>query len=87
MEGMSNRRLMELAVRGLETERERVEKEIAQLRAQLGQGKPAVKAAAKKPTKRKGRKMSAAAKKAVSERMKAWWAKRKRPAKKAAKKE
>lgn len=81
-----DQRLLELALKGLQAERTRIDEEIAGLRAQLGEGGGAVrrkktrrKAAGKKTARKRGRrKMSSAQKKLISEKMKAAWARRKR---------
>lgn len=74
---MDNRRLLELAIEGLEAQRDRIEAELAQLRSQTGSGKVRQTAPAAVAGKR-GRKRTAAQKKAHSERMKAIWAARKK---------
>ena len=67
------------ALRQLETEKRRIDCEITAVRAALealgdkGRGTPASSTRAKA----RGRRMSAAARRAVSQRMKAYWAKRK----------
>ena len=73
---MNDRRLLELAIVGLEAQRDRVEQELAQLRSRVG-GRSATTGAGKKGPRR-GRKRTAAEKRAHSERMKAIWAARKR---------
>jgi hypothetical protein len=68
------------ALRQLETEKQRIDREIAAVRAALdalgdtGRGTPASSARAKVTRRRR---MSAAARRAVSQGMKAYWAKRK----------
>jgi hypothetical protein len=82
----TDRRLLELALKGLQAERTHIDEEIAGLRAQLGEGDGPVrrkktrrKAAGKKTAKKRGRKkMSSAQKKLISEKMRAAWARRKR---------
>ena len=85
---MANR-LIELAIEALETQRSAIDKEITALRAGFragiralqSRGKPASRKAKKRsPGKQsqKKRGMSAAAKKAQSLRMKAYWAKRRK---------
>jgi hypothetical protein len=59
-------RLLELALKGLEAERATVNNEIREIKAQLGQGRSTT-AQKKAPTKRR---MSAAARKRISEGMK-----------------
>jgi predicted nucleic acid-binding Zn-ribbon protein len=73
---MNDRRLLELAISGLEAQRDRIEEELAQLRRRAGGGSKSVTSA--KKGRRRGRKRTAAEKKAHSERMKAIWAARKR---------
>ena len=58
----------------LESERDRVARQIQAVRSALG-GTPGEPAAVRSPARRR-RRMSAAARKAVSRRMKAYWAKR-----------
>lgn len=71
------------ALRQLETERDRVDRQVGAIRAALGSDNAAPKAS------RRRRTMSGATRRAVSRRMKAYWAKRKaakQPKLKAAKK-
>lgn len=69
------------ALKQLEAERNRIDRQIAALKTALGEsvggrrGRPPGRKAAK--SRRPRKKMSAAQKKAVSQRMKAYWAKRK----------
>src|SRR5262245_39221910 len=80
-----NQRLLELALKGLETEREKIDHEIAQLQNQLHVDRSARALTARQPTSattvkhasppRRGP-MSAAQKKAISETMKQRWAQR-----------
>jgi hypothetical protein len=80
---LMNQRLLELALKGLETEREKIDEEIAQLQNQLHVGTSVL--TARQPTSattvktgsppRRGP-MSAAQRKAVSETMKQRWAER-----------
>lgn len=88
-----DRRILELALKGLEAERDVIVSEIAELRAKLavrvatGKRKRATKAIRKQVTKnvqqgitsakKRARKMSAAQRKALSQKMKAAWARRK----------
>jgi hypothetical protein len=66
----------------LEDERNRIDRQIAALRTALGisvggrRGRPRGSKATKKVVRRRRKGMSAAARKAVSQRMKAYWAKR-----------
>ena len=72
---MKTSRLWELALKGLEAERERIDMEIAQVRSRLSGSTKST--AAVVVTKRQGRrKMSAAARRRISEAMKARWAAR-----------
>jgi len=77
---MKDQRLLELAISGLEAQRDRIEDELDQLRGRLkGTGKATPSPA---PAKKSGRKVrSAAQKKAHSERMKKIWADRKKATK------
>jgi hypothetical protein len=81
---VKDERILELALKGLEAERDRIVYEIAELRARLG-GRVA-KARRNRATrkvkkrvataKKRTRKMTAAQRKAISDRMKAAWARR-----------
>jgi len=85
----TDRRLLELALKGLVAERDRIAYEITELRARLGgrlavgKRRRAIKALRQEITgkparKRSGRKkMSASQRKLISERMKQAWARRK----------
>jgi len=64
---MQNTRLVQLAIKGLEAERARIEDELQALRKQAGRGGGSD---ALTPSGRPRRKMSAAAKKKISEAMK-----------------
>ena len=78
---MQTSRLWELALKGLEAERERIDMEIAQVRSQLSGSTKSTAGAV--VTKRQGRrKMSAAARRRISEAMKARWAARMKAASK-----
>ena len=70
-------RLLTLALERLQSERARIDSEIGEIQAQLKTG---IGPASQKPTrrKRKRRSMTAKQRKAISERMKASWAKRKK---------
>ncbi len=74
---VDRRRLLELAAARLEAERQRINQELAEISAELEPAKPAPKA---KPEKRKRRspKLSAKERKARSERMKKYWAERRK---------
>ena len=85
---VSRRRLLELAAEGLEAERKRIDEEIAAIKAELGLEKstPKTKIRTKTPPrKRRSRKLSAKERKAVSDRMKKYWAERKKKEKQQAK--
>ncbi len=78
---MNRRRLLELAAERLEAERPRIAEELAAIKAELGLEKstPKTKTKTKTPTpKRRSRKLSAKERKAVSDRMKKYWAERKK---------
>jgi hypothetical protein len=79
----TNKRLLELALKGLESERERIDEEIADIRKSLGspaeRSGPAA-ASAGRPTR--GRRLSAAYRRKISEGMKRRWAARKAAASK-----
>ncbi len=85
---VNRRRLLELAAERLEAERPRIAEELAAIKAELGLEKstPKTKTKTKTPTpKRKTRKLSAKERKAVSDRMKKYWAERKKKEKQQAK--
>ncbi len=76
---VNRRRLLELAAERLEVERKRIDEELAGIRAELGLEKSTPKTKTKTPTpKRRSRKLSAKERKAVSDRMKKYWAERKK---------
>src|SRR6266545_7134865 len=78
--GLGGERLRELARGGAETALKQLRAEIIAIERtfpELAEGRAAVRRSLKKAGKR-GRKMSAAAKKAVSVRMKKYWAERRR---------
>ena len=78
---LDRRRLLELAAEKLEVERLRIDEEIAAIKAELGLEKstPKTKIRTKTPTrKRRSRTLSAKERKAVSDRMKKYWAERKK---------
>ena len=87
---LKGRRILELALKGLEAERDVIASEISELRAKLGgkiatrRRRRATKAIQKEVTKAvrqkvaSARKMSAAQRKAISQKMKAVWARRKK---------
>ena len=74
---ISKERLLKLALERLQSERARIDSEIGEIQAQLKTG---IGPASQKTTrrKRKQRSMTAEQRKAISERMKKSWAKRKR---------
>ena len=76
----STKRLLELAIKGLEVDRERLDEELLQLRQQLNaaQGTHQVRRTATKMAAPRRRKMSAAAKKQISKRMREIWAQRRK---------
>jgi ribosomal protein L12E/L44/L45/RPP1/RPP2 len=82
---IKDNRLIELALEALEEKRRGIDEEISQIRSRLGSGGKAKAAAATSATsapkngRKKGkRKMTAAQKKLVSDRMKKYWADRKK---------
>ncbi len=87
---LNRRRLLELAAERLEADKQRLDEEIAEIRAELESEKVAptreTKTKTKTPTpKRRSRKLSAKERKAVSDRMKKYWAERKQKEKQQAK--
>jgi len=85
---INRRRLLELAAEGLEAEKQRIDAEIAEIRAELESEKttPKIKAGTKPPPRKRTRlKLSAKERKAVSDRMKKYWAERKKKEKQKAK--
>jgi hypothetical protein len=73
----TDRRILELALKGLEAERARINTELAEILARLGRSA----ATSKKVTRKKRRrKMSTAQRQAISKKMKAAWARRKEAA-------
>ena len=78
---INRRRLLELAAERLEAEKQRIDEEIAEIRAELESEKstPKSKTETKTPKpKRRGRNLSAKERKAVSDRMKKYWAERRK---------
>ena len=78
---LNRRRLLELAAERLEAERQRIEEDLAEIRAELESEKttPKTQTKTKTPTpKSRSRKLSAKERKAVSDRMKKYWAERKK---------
>ncbi len=85
---VNRRRLLELAAERLEAERQRIGEVLAEIRAELEseKSKTKTKTKTKTPTpKRRSRKLSAKERKAVSARMKKYWAERKKKEKQGAK--
>jgi hypothetical protein len=81
----TNRRLLELALKGLEAERERIDGEISDIRRALGASagrQEQTSANATRRRSRRGRTLSAAYKRKISEGMKRRWAARKAAASK-----
>ena len=74
---VNRRRLLELATERLEAERKRIDEELAEIRAELKVEKTRSKTKTKS-RKRKTPKLSAKERKAVSDRMKKYWAERKK---------
>jgi hypothetical protein len=75
---MDDTRLVELAIAGLEAQRARIEEELAQLRGRVDGGSEEEEAPVSGKKKRGRRPMSPAAKKALSARMKKYWAARRK---------
>jgi hypothetical protein len=73
---MKDERLLELAISGLEAQRKRIEEELAQLTARVRGVAQVLTGVVAPATKTKRRKMSAAKRKALSEKMKKSWAAR-----------
>ncbi len=80
---VNKNRLLQLALAGLEAERRRIDTEIAEIKAAL-KPEPAPPKAA--PAKRKRPRLTAKERKIRSDRMKKYWADRKKKEKQAAKK-
>jgi hypothetical protein len=79
----NTKRLLELAIKGLEVERERIDQELVQLRQQLSGTKGTNQlrpTASKMRAPRKQREMSASARKQISKRMREVWAERRKAA-------
>ena len=78
---VNRRRLLELAAERLEAERLRIDEELVEVQAELESEKstPRTKTKTKTPTrKRRSRKLSATERKVISDRMKKYWAERKK---------
>ncbi len=87
---VNRRRLLELAAERLEAERQRIDEEIAEIRAELESEKSTPKTKTKTKTKtptpkRRSRKLSAKERKVISDRMKKYWVERKKKEKEKAK--
>jgi hypothetical protein len=74
---MHNTRLVELAISGLEAQRARIDEELAQLRGRVGTTDEANDEPAA-PAGKKRRKMSPAKRKALSARMRKYWAEKRK---------
>ena len=74
--GWHTKRLLELALKGLEAERNRIDEEIADIQQRLRRG--AAPQATPAAVRRRGR-LTAAGRKKISETMKRRWAERNRP--------
>jgi hypothetical protein len=75
----SNRRILELALSGLEAERDRIEKEIIEIEKQLGKRKrQEISYNAPRQVRLGKRRLSAAGRKAISDAMKKRWASHKK---------
>jgi hypothetical protein len=72
------KRLLELAIRGLENEQSRIQEEIAALRRELGNSPQSRARAAAARAARPKRHLTAEQRKAISQRMKERWAERRR---------
>jgi hypothetical protein len=75
---ISDKRLLELAISGLETQRERIDEELASLQARTRGATKGVTSESATAKPRKRRKRTAAQRKAHSERMKKIWAARRK---------
>ena len=76
---IDNKRLIELALRGLELERQRIQDEIDSLRRQFGGNRPAAKPGPKsssRPKSSRGGRLTPEGRRKLSESMKARWAAR-----------
>ncbi len=85
---VNRRRLLELAAEKLEAARQRIDEELAEIKAELGLEKstPKTKTKTKTPTrKRRSRQLSAKERKAISDRMRKYWAERRKKEKQKAK--
>ena len=81
---LNRKRLLELAAERLEVERQRIGEELAEIKAELGFEKSAPKTKTR-TRKRRSLKLSAKEHKARSDRMKKYWAERKKKEKQKAK--
>ena len=83
---VNRRRLLELAAERLEAARQRIDEELAEVKAELELEKSTPKTKTKTPTrKRRSVKLSAKERRAISDRMKKYWAERKKKEKQQAK--
>ena len=79
-------RLLELAAERLGTERQRIDEELAEVKAELALERSTPKTKTKTPTRKRGRrKLSAKEREVISARMKKYWADRKKKEKQKAK--
>jgi len=69
-------RTLRTALRKLHVERARIDRQITAIEAALDGGAPRARRAGQRPRRRARKRMSAAARRAASARMKAYWAKR-----------
>jgi uncharacterized protein YdaU (DUF1376 family) len=74
----TDKRILELALKGLEAEAKRIDEEIVQVRQQLERAYHPGATAGKMAAPRRRRKMSAAARKLISQRMREVWAERRK---------
>ena len=76
---VNRRRLLELAAGRLEAERKRIDEELAGIRAELGLQKSTPKTKTKTRTRKgRSRELSAKQRKVISDRMKKYWAERRK---------
>jgi hypothetical protein len=78
----TNTRILELALKGLQTERQRIDEEIVEVTARLGGATVLMRRRGigmpQKATPPRGRRFTAAQRKAFSDRMKRYWAEKRR---------
>ena len=83
---VNRRRLLELAAARLEAEKQHIDEEIAEIKAELGSDKTKPKTAVKTLSRKRTRRtLSAKERKVASERMTKYWAERKKKEKQQAK--